>query len=62
MGLKNLTQVLVFVFYTSVYYETLKMKTLIDPDKMPEEIFLNSQQTDGKISFEFHVNPGLSYR
>ena len=38
----NLSQC--FSFYTSVYFETLKMKTLLDPDKMPEEIFLNSQK------------------
>ena len=38
------------------------MKTLIDPGKIPEEIFLNSQTKRlRKICFEFQVNPGLSY-
>ena len=32
-----------FVIYMSVYFATLKIKTLIDLDKMPEEIFLNSK-------------------
>ena len=53
---KNLTQCFIFLyFYTSVYFETLKMKTFIDPDEMPEEIFLN-EETVGKICFEFKLN------
>ena len=36
----------------SVYFEILKMKTPINQDKVPEEIFSNSQPNCRKISFE----------
>ena len=42
ISLKPVFQLL--YFYPSVYFGTLKMKTLIDPDKMPQEIFQNSQR------------------
>ena len=40
-GLKSKTMFQFLYFYTSVCFETFKITTLIDPDKMPEEIFLN---------------------
>ena len=51
--------VLVLYFYTSVYFKTLKMKTVIDPDKIPEKIFLNLQSIISNITHPSTSYPGF---
>ena len=41
-------------FYTSVYFKTLEMKILIDPDKMPKEVFFTNKQLE-KFDLNFKL-------